>query len=112
MANICENKMYFQTSNQEDVETFSEFLREELRTCVSWEDEKVGEYYQAEVYFESRWDFPDNLMKEFTDKLKHQIYVILGSLVLKKVIIIALFMYLRMVNGNYDNVYNNNNHRK
>lgn len=71
MANICENKMYFQTSSQEDIVTFSEFLREELRTCVSWEDEKEGEYYQAEVYFESRWDFPDNLMKEFTDKLKH-----------------------------------------
>lgn len=71
MANICENKMYFQTSSQEDIVTFSEFIKEELRTYVSWEDEKAGEYYQAEVYFESRWDFPDNLMKEFTDKLKN-----------------------------------------
>ena len=77
MANICENKMYFQTSSQEDIATFSEFIKEELRTYVSWEDEKAGEYYQAEVYFDSRWDFPEQEMVEMVDELpnKDDIYI-------------------------------------
>lgn len=70
MANICENKMYISTPDSSTFQEVKTYITDELHGDIAWED-RLEDKFQLECYFESKWDFPDNLMKEFTDKLKH-----------------------------------------
>ena len=67
MANICENKMYISTTDSLTFQEVKTYITDELNADISWEDH-FEEELQLECYFVSRWDFPDQLMQDMTDK--------------------------------------------
>ena len=72
MANICENKMYVQSEDLNNVKYLREWCTENLDGYLELIDDKSFEYY-----FDSRWDFPVEEMKEMVDALpnKDDIYI-------------------------------------
>jgi hypothetical protein len=72
MANICDNEMYVYTENKENVEHINEFLKEHFNSeCTNIGD---NEY---EAFFDSKWDFPEDLMDEMVKDIsdKEHIYI-------------------------------------
>lgn len=67
MANLCENKMYISTPDSLTFQEAKAYITEELYGDITWED-RFEDNLQLECYFESRWDFPDKLMQDMTDK--------------------------------------------
>lgn len=72
MANICDNTLYVQSDNRENLETVRKFFDENF------------EYYDCDdsgdcldIFFDSKWTFPENLMKELFDAIpdKSDIYM-------------------------------------
>ena len=72
MANICDNTLYVQSDNRENLETVRKFFDENF------------EYYDCDdsgdcldIFFDSKWTFPENLMKELFDAIpdKSNIYM-------------------------------------
>lgn len=72
MANICDNTLYVQSDNRENLETVHKFFDENF------------EYYDCDdsgdcldIFFDSKWTFPENLMKELFDAIpdKSDIYM-------------------------------------
>lgn len=67
MANMCENKMYISTPDSLTFQEVKAYIADELNGDITWEEHFEDEL-QLECYFESRWDFPDKLMQDMTDK--------------------------------------------
>lgn len=72
MANVCDNTLYVQSDNRENLETVRKFFDENF------------EYYDCDdsgdcldIFFDSKWTFPENLMKELFDAIpnKSDIYM-------------------------------------
>ena len=72
MANICDNTLYVQSDNRENLEIVRKFFNENF------------EYYDCDdsgdcldIFFDSKWTFPENLMKELFDAIpdKSDIYM-------------------------------------
>lgn len=63
MANICENKFFISSENQETIKYVSEKLKviftERLNGEITWKDE-----YSIEGYFDSKWVFPTTIFEE------------------------------------------------
>lgn len=72
MANICENSLYVTSDNPENIKTVDDFFSEipHADIIADWEEER-------EVYFGSKWTFPEELMQELYDKIpdKEDIYM-------------------------------------
>lgn len=68
MANICENKFYIGSENQETIETISKKLKviftEQLNGEITWEDDGF-----IEGYFDSKWVFPTTIFEELFDDI-------------------------------------------
>lgn len=72
MANICWNEFYACSEDPKNMEHISKFINENFNGDV-WES---GED-TVEASFESRWEFPENLMKEMFEDMpnKDDIYM-------------------------------------
>lgn len=68
MANICENKFYIGSENQETIKYVSEKLKviftEQLDGEIVWEDDTF-----IEGYFDSRWVFPDTIFEKLFEDI-------------------------------------------
>ena len=71
MANICNNDFYATSENPENIKTIEKFFSEVPYADVDSFDNDIT------VYFESRWDFPEESMQELYDKIpdKEDIYM-------------------------------------
>ena len=72
MANICDNTLYVQSDNRENLETVRKFFDENFE-CYDCDDS--GDC--LDIFFDSKWTFPENLMKELFDAIsdKSDIYM-------------------------------------
>ena len=72
MANICENKMYVQTNDNDNIKYIIEHMKEDW-----YADINVLNDFEFECYFESKWDFPLKGMKNFVKEIpnKDDIYI-------------------------------------
>ncbi len=70
MANICENKFYVSYDNMEIKEQlenkFDKLFETELNGEITYTDEGI-----IEGYFDSKWDFPDKVFKDFFNDLEN-----------------------------------------
>lgn len=67
MANICSNKFYIFADSKEIIEKikdkFTKILDTTLEGCIDYCDENI-----IEGYFDSKWDFPENVFKDFFEE--------------------------------------------
>lgn len=71
MANICSNTLYAYSEDSENIKTINEFFD-------NWPDADVEACEDCvDVYFESRWVFPEEEMKKLFDSIpnKDDIYM-------------------------------------
>lgn len=70
MANVCDNTFWAQGS-KENLQVIYDFF-EDWTADVDWYDAE-----EMDVYFESKWTFPESKMKELYEKLpdKENIYM-------------------------------------
>lgn len=69
MANICENKFLITCENENTVEKIinklKKIFKEHLNGEITYDDEMV-----IEGWFDSRWDFPEDIFDNFFDEFK------------------------------------------
>ena len=69
MANICENRFFISSKNQETIKYVSEKLKviftEQLNGEITWEDNN-----SIEGYFDSKWVFPDMIFEKIFKDIK------------------------------------------
>lgn len=72
MANICDNTFYAYTEDSDNYICIKRFLETALKADLYEQDGTT-----IEATFESKWTFPENLMKELYDNLtnKEDIYM-------------------------------------
>jgi hypothetical protein len=72
MANICENKMYVESTDVSNIEYIIPYVKEELQASI-----EVIDDFAFECYFDSKWDFPIKIMEEFVKGIpnKDDIYI-------------------------------------
>lgn len=63
MANICENTMHFYTTSKDNIEYTKEWFDKNLPHS----DVEEIDNSQIDAYFDSRWDFPEELMNKFVE---------------------------------------------
>ena len=67
MSNICDNKFLISCEDEEVLEQISNKLEKlfenELEGEITYEDEMI-----IEGWFDSRWNFPDEIFKNFFDE--------------------------------------------
>lgn len=59
MANICDNTFYVTSQDKNNIDYIEKFLQEEFDYIDIYKDSDF-----LEAYFESRWVFPENIMKD------------------------------------------------
>lgn len=64
MANICSNELHVYTENKDNQEYIIKFMNDNFDTDV----EEISEDY-LEIYFSSRWTFPEELMDKLYEGL-------------------------------------------
>lgn len=64
MANICENTMYVESKTRENLEAVLKFFNEHI-IYFDYCDE--NDY--LDIFFDSKWVFPENLMKELFEAI-------------------------------------------
>lgn len=71
MANICSNSFYANSEDLKNIQAIKEFFDSWGDADVDYDDDSV------DVYFESRWVFPEEEMKKLFDSLpnKDDIYM-------------------------------------
>lgn len=71
MANICSNTFYANSEDPKNIQAIKEFFDSWGDADVDYDDDSV------DVYFESRWVFPEEEMKKLFDSLpnKDDIYM-------------------------------------
>ena len=60
MANTCENTMHFYTTSKENIEYTKEWFNKNLP-----QGDVVADNDFVDVYFDSKWTFPEELMNKF-----------------------------------------------
>lgn len=65
MANTCLNTMYVSSPNKESLQQIHDFMNSWVNATLAEIDECSFEYY-----FDSRWDFPKEVMQQMTDSIK------------------------------------------
>lgn len=71
MANICENKFHIYSSSTKNIEAIvnklEKLFKEELNGEITYVDDFV-----VEGYFDSRWNFPDEVFESFFDEFEDE----------------------------------------
>lgn len=67
MANICENKFHIYCDDSEIIKTIEKKLDDLFQETLDGEIDYVTEN-TIEGYFDSRWDFPDDIFNTFFDE--------------------------------------------
>lgn len=72
MANVCENRMYVQSEDEQNLIAIREYFDNWKSACI---DEIDSDSF--EVYFDSRWDFPLADMQDMVKLIpnKDDIYI-------------------------------------
>lgn len=72
MANICNNTMYVESENRENIDAVIKFFDKEVEyyDCDDYD-------YFLDIFFDSKWVFPEELMQELFESLpdKSNIYM-------------------------------------
>ena len=84
MANICTNIFHAQTTNKEDINIIESFIKDNFG-CTEIE---ITQDKELDTIFESKWFFPEDLMKELLTK-----------------IIDKNSIFMRCLSVEYDNLY-------
>lgn len=73
MANICDNTFYAISNNEHNIGYIHNFFEEK---CPYY-DLGFKEYNEIEIYFESKWTFPEEFMQELIEGIpdKEDIYM-------------------------------------
>lgn len=71
MSNICDNTLYACSDDSNNIKVIKEFFNSWGDANIDYDDDSI------DVYFESRWIFPEKEMKELFDSLpnKDDIYM-------------------------------------
>lgn len=69
MSNICENKFYIYSSITENTKKIEEKLENLFNNKLDGEITYCDEFV-LEGYFDSRWEFPEELFADFFDEFK------------------------------------------
>ena len=67
MANICENTLRIFTGDEDNKKYIIKFMHDIFRCDLEEIDPDV-----LEGYFDSKWDFPDELMNELYEKIPNK----------------------------------------
>lgn len=67
MANICDNTFYATSVDENNIKYIKNFLQEEFDYIDIYEDSDF-----IEAYFESRWVFPENIMKDMFEGIPNK----------------------------------------
>ena len=67
MANICSNELHVYTEDKNNKEYIIKFMNDNFDTDV----EEISDDY-LEIYFDSKWDFPEELMDELYEGLPNK----------------------------------------
>ena len=68
MANICTNKLYLSTKDKQLCDNLTESIINSFYSCDVQPFDN-GEVFNCEMEFDSNWTFPQEKMKELTNKL-------------------------------------------
>ena len=66
MANICTNILYCRTEHESDLKKVEDFLEKHFEVYQQTFEESL------EAEFESRWDYPEQLMNKLWESLEHK----------------------------------------
>lgn len=66
MANICDNELHLQTEYSENKEAIKEYFSDWTDSNISYEEDE-----NIEIYFPSKWEFPEKEMTELINSLPH-----------------------------------------
>lgn len=67
MANICDNTFYVTSQDKNNIDYIEKFLQEEFDYIDIYKDSDF-----LEAYFESRWVFPENIMKDMFEGIPNK----------------------------------------
>ena len=67
MANICDNTFYITSQDKNNIDYIEKFLQEEFDYIDIYKDSDF-----LEAYFESRWVFPENIMKDMFEGIPNK----------------------------------------
>ena len=72
MANICDNTFYAESQNRENIDVILDFFDKHFQF---YESDDSGD--TIEIYFDSKWSFPESLMDDLYDLIpdKSDIYM-------------------------------------
>lgn len=74
MANICNNTMYVESENRENLDSVIKWFDENIAANIN-NIEDNGDY--LDISFDSKWTFPEELMQELFETIpnKSDIYI-------------------------------------
>lgn len=70
MANICSNTFYASSENKQDIEYIINFFKENFAQDTDIDSYNDGTLNEIDIYFDSKWTFPYEIMCELFDGIK------------------------------------------